>query len=83
MADYRSARGRDEAAAAKNRDKRMAELTHRYEQELLNPEEALKLGSVSSIVMPGYSRKVVGEFLQFLMRHHQPSPMSGVQREFE
>ena len=81
MADYHKARGRDEAAAATERDRRMAGLTRRYEQELLNPEEALKLGSVSRIVMPGYSRKVVGEYLNFLMRHYTPSPMSGVKRE--
>ena len=29
----------------------MSDLTARYEQKLLNPEEALRLGSVSRIVM--------------------------------
>ena len=48
-------------------------LTLRYERELLNPEEALRLGSVSSIVMPGYSRKVLGNALCYLLRHYQPS----------
>ena len=47
----------------------------------MNPEEALKLGSVSRIVLPGYSRKVLGETLLFLMRHYTPSAMGGVQRE--
>ncbi|MBS1255847.1 MAG: Propionyl-CoA carboxylase beta chain [Deltaproteobacteria bacterium] len=73
--------GMDEHEAAIVRDKAMAKLTERYEQELLNPEEALRLGSVSSIVMPGYSRKVLGNTLLYLLRHYQPSPMLGTQRE--
>ena len=81
MAAYRRNNGGNATAAAAERDRRMAELTRRYEQELLNPEEALKLGSVSRLVLPGYSRKVVGEHLLFLLRHYTPSPMSGVQRE--
>ncbi|MCZ6646115.1 MAG: acetyl-CoA carboxylase carboxyltransferase subunit [SAR324 cluster bacterium] len=81
MTTYQQARGKDEAAAAKERDRGMAELTQRYEQELLNPEEALKLGSVSRIVLPGHSRKVVGGHLTFLMRHYTPTAMTGVQRE--
>ncbi|MBI3993098.1 MAG: acetyl-CoA carboxylase carboxyltransferase subunit [Candidatus Lambdaproteobacteria bacterium] len=81
MATYQRERKQDEAGAAQARDRKMAELTRRYEQELMNPEEALKLGSVSRIVMPGYSRQVVGEFLQFAMRHYTPSAMGGVQRE--
>jgi len=80
MADYRAARGADEAAAIE-RDRGMVELTRRYERELMNPEEALKLGSVSRLILPGYSRKVVGETLQFLMRHYVPAPMGGLQRE--
>jgi hypothetical protein len=59
----------------------MAELTHRYERELMNPEEALKLGSVSRLVMPGHSRKVLGEFLEFKMRHYTPAPLTGPWRE--
>jgi acetyl-CoA carboxylase carboxyltransferase component len=81
LAEYRRDRQSDEAAAARERDRRMAGLTQRYESELMNPEEALKLGSVSRIVMPGYSRKVLGEFLQLKMRHYTPSAMAGVQRE--
>jgi len=81
LADYHRDRTGDEDGAARERDRRMAELTHRYERELMNPEEALKLGSVSQIVLPGYSRKVLGEFLEFKMRHYTPSPMGGVQRE--
>ena len=84
MAEYQSRRGEGGEAskdAVRERDRRMAELTRRYEQELMNPEEALKLGSVSRIVPPGQSRKVLGEFLEFKMRHYTPTPMSGPQRE--
>jgi len=81
VANYRRDREGDETVAARERDRRMAELTQRYERELMNPEEALKLGSVSRIVMPGYSRKVLGEFLHFKMRHYTPGAMGGVQRE--
>ena len=73
--------GMDEHEAAVVRDKAMSNLTARYEQELLNPEEALRLGSVSKIVMPGFSRKVLGNTLLYLLRHYQPSPMVGTQRE--
>ena len=52
-------------------------------RELMNPKEALSLGSVSRIVMPGTSRRVLAENLNFLMRTYTPSPMSGPQREFE
>jgi acetyl-CoA carboxylase carboxyltransferase component len=81
MAAYRREVKDDEHGAAAERDRKMAALTHRYEQELLNPEEALKLGSVSRLVLPGYSRKVVGEHLLFLLRHYDPSAMASVQRE--
>ena len=73
--------GVEEHEAAIVRDKAMAKLTLRYERELLNPEEALRLGSVSSIVMPGHSRKVLGNALCYLLRHYQPSAMGGPQRE--
>jgi acetyl-CoA carboxylase carboxyltransferase component len=81
QADYRKHRETDDKAAGAERDRKLAELTRRYEQELMNPEEALKLGSVSRLILPGFSRKVVGEYLMFLLRHYQPSPMPGVQRE--
>ncbi|MCM2359131.1 MAG: acetyl-CoA carboxylase carboxyltransferase subunit [Geobacteraceae bacterium] len=59
-----------------------AELNLRYEKELMNPKEGLSLGSISSIVMPTDLRKVLGENLNFFLRHYKPSPMGGVQREF-
>ncbi len=73
--------GIEEHEAAVVRDAAMAKLTARYEKELLNPEEALRLGSVSRIVMPGHSRKVLGNTLCYLLRHYQPSAMAGPQRE--
>jgi len=73
--------GKNEKEAAILRDQSMNKLTSRYEREFLNPEEALKLGSVSRIVMPGYSRKVLGNTLCYLLRHYKPSAMVGMQRE--
>jgi acetyl-CoA carboxylase carboxyltransferase component len=59
-----------------------AALNRRYERELMNPKEGLALGSISSLVMPTDLRKALGENLAFLMRHYQPSAMTGPQREF-
>ncbi|MBF0280290.1 MAG: acetyl-CoA carboxylase carboxyltransferase subunit [SAR324 cluster bacterium] len=73
--------GKTEKEASAIRDASMADLTKRYERELLNPEEALRLGSVTSLVFPGYSRKVLGNTLQYLLRHYTPCPMPGPQRE--
>ena len=75
--------GGSEQDASKVRDAVMAELGNRYEEELMNPKEALALGSVSKLVMPGNSRKVLAENLDFLMRTYTPRAMGGVQREFE
>ncbi len=57
-------------------------LAQKYEEQLMNPNEALSLGSISQIVMPSDMRKVLSEQLDFHMRHYKPEPMSGVQREF-
>lgn len=59
-----------------------AELAARYEREIMNPEEALSLGSISQIVMPADLRNVLTEHLAFCLRHYEPAPMQGVQREF-
>lgn len=59
-----------------------AELAKRYERELMNPNEALSLGSISQIVMPSDLRKVLAENMEFHLRHYSPQPLSGVQREF-
>lgn len=59
-----------------------AEFSQRYEKELMNPREALSLGSISQIVMPREIRSVLGKKIEFLLRHYQPGPMQSVQREF-
>lgn len=59
-----------------------ADLAKRYEQEIMNPEEALSLGSISQIAMPDELRHVLTEHLAFCLRHYQPGPLQSVQREF-
>lgn len=82
---YNEARAKGASAeeAAKERDAALAKLSQKYERELMNPKEALSLGSVSSIVMPGTSRRTLAKNLSYLMSHYTPSAMGGVQREFE
>jgi acetyl-CoA carboxylase carboxyltransferase component len=81
--NYKKGASDDEASAARARDAALAELSDRYERDLMNPKEALSLGSVSRVVMPGTSRRVLSENLEFLMRTYDAAPMSGPQREFE
>ncbi|NNC55410.1 MAG: acetyl-CoA carboxylase carboxyltransferase subunit, partial [Pseudomonadales bacterium] len=57
-------------------------LTQRYEAEIMNPKEALSLGSVSQIAMPSELRRVLGKQLQFYLDTYRPSPLASVQREF-
>jgi acetyl-CoA carboxylase carboxyltransferase component len=57
-------------------------LAARYEKELMNPNEALSLGSISQIVMPSDLRKVLGENMAFHLEHYQAEPLNAVQREF-
>jgi acetyl-CoA carboxylase carboxyltransferase component len=86
----RTAAGMDAGEARNEAEKETAEwlkardieLNQRYEKELMNPKEALSLGSISSLVMPTDLRKVLGENLNFLLRHYQPCAMQSVQREF-
>jgi acetyl-CoA carboxylase carboxyltransferase component len=86
----RTAAGMEGGAAKKDAEKEAgdwlkgqeAALNQRYEKELMNPKEGLSLGSISSIVMPTDLRKVLGENMQFLLRHYKPSAMGGPQREF-
>jgi len=59
-----------------------AELATRYERELMNPNEALSLGSISQIVMPSDLRQVLTENLDFYLRHYQAEALQSVQREF-
>jgi acetyl-CoA carboxylase carboxyltransferase component len=57
-------------------------LAQRYERELMNPNEALSLGSISSIVMPSELRKEIAMNLELHLRCYEPSALSGIQREF-
>jgi acetyl-CoA carboxylase carboxyltransferase component len=57
-------------------------LAKRYEEELMNPREALSLGSVSQIVMPSDLRQVLAAHMSFHVRHYEPTPLNAVQREF-
>ncbi len=57
-------------------------VSQRYERELMNPREALSLGSISEIVMPGDLRSVLARNLDGLLRAYVPGPMTGPQREF-
>jgi acetyl-CoA carboxylase carboxyltransferase component len=59
-----------------------AALKDRYEAELMNPNEALSLGSISQIVMPSDLREVLCKNMDFHLRHYTPEPFSGPQREF-
>lgn len=59
-----------------------AEFNQRYERELMNPREALSLGSISEIVMPTDLRAVLGRNLDFLLRTYAPGPWQSIQREF-
>jgi acetyl-CoA carboxylase carboxyltransferase component len=89
-AEERVLAGMDGASAKKDAEKEAAEwlkvqegaLNLRYEKELMNPKEGLALGSISAIVMPTDLRKVLGENMNFLLRHYKPGPMGGPQREF-
>ena len=81
--DRAVASGTPPREAAKERDQRLAAVSQRYERELMNPKEALSLGSVSRIVMPGESRRVLAENLTYWMSRYRPCPMTDVQREFE
>jgi acetyl-CoA carboxylase carboxyltransferase component len=86
----RTAAGEEPVAAKKDAEKEATEwlkaeeaaLNRRYEKELMNPKEGLALGSISNLVMPTDLRKVLGQSIQFFLRHYKPSPMSGPQREF-
>jgi acetyl-CoA carboxylase carboxyltransferase component len=59
-----------------------AELSLRYERELMNPREALSLGSISRLVQPYELRRALGDQIAFLLRHYTPSPLTSIQREF-
>lgn len=76
------ARAAAESSVQQWQKEQEAVLVARYEQELMNPNEALSLGSISQIVMPSDLRKVLTENMAFHLKHYTPEPMQGVQREF-
>ena len=88
--DARVAAGASKESAKADAEKEVAEwlkredlaLNARYEKELMNPREALSLGSISEIVMPSELRASLGKNLAFFLRHYTPGPMQAVQREF-
>lgn len=57
-------------------------LKDRYEEELMNPNEGLSLGSISQIVMPSDLREVLCKQMDFHLGHYTPEPFNGPQREF-
>ena len=78
--DQARAQAREEVRAWMKAEE--AKLGERYERELMNPREALSLGSISQIVMPWQLRQVLAENLDFHMRSYQASAFQSVQREF-
>jgi acetyl-CoA carboxylase carboxyltransferase component len=76
------ARGEAQRTAQEWLKAQEAEVNLRYERELMNPREALSLGSISEIVMPEDLREVLGGNLRSLLRAYVPGPMGGPQREF-
>lgn len=70
----------EEALASMN--KIFEQLNQKYEKNLMNPREALSLGSISQVVMPVDTRRVLIKNLDYLMRHYKPVPLSETQREF-
>ena len=83
QADHLEAAKVGDPDAQKNLDAGRAELVADYEETLMNPKEALALGSVSRLVTPGESRRVLASEMDFLMRTYEPKPMVDVQREHE
>lgn len=71
-----------EAEAAAWLKEQEAVFNARYEKELMNPKEALSLGSISEIVMPTDVRAALAKNLNFYLSHYTPEPFGGVQREF-
>jgi acetyl-CoA carboxylase carboxyltransferase component len=69
----------DIAAWVKEQD---AAFGAQYERELMNPKEALSLGSISEIVMPTDVRAALSKSLNFYLSHYSPEPLQAVQREF-
>jgi acetyl-CoA carboxylase carboxyltransferase component len=59
-----------------------AKLVKKYEDLLMNPNEALSLGSISQIAMPRDLRQILCKNMDFHLKHYKPEPFTSVQREF-
>ena len=79
-AKNRAAKGDAEAANWLKEQETL--LIQRYEAEIMNPREALSLGSISQIVMPQDLRHTLGENFIRYIKAYQPKPMTAIQREF-
>ncbi len=79
-AKNRAAKGDTEAANWLKEQETL--LIQRYEAEIMNPREALSLGSISQIVMPQDLRHTLGENFIRYIKAYQPKPMTAIQREF-
>jgi len=93
MHERAKARLRDALSAGASQDRAEADVATwvkeqeaafnaRYERELMNPKEALSLGSISEIVMPTDVRAALAKNLNFYLSHYSPGPLQAVQREF-
>ena len=59
-----------------------AELSQRYEAEIMNAREAASLGSISEMTMPSDLRNTLTTNIDFYMQHYEPQPLNAIQREF-
>lgn len=80
--DEETARAEADREAADWLKAQEAEYNRRYERELMNPREALSLGSISEIVMPADLRSTLVRNLEFMLRRYEPGPWQTIQREF-
>lgn len=80
--DAEQAQAQAEVEIAQWQKQEEAVLAQKYEERLMNANEALSLGSISQIVMPSDLRQVLADQMDFHMRHYKAEPMAGVQREF-
>ena len=80
--DQAEARREAERAVARWFADEDAKLVARYERDIMNPREALSLGSISQMVLPRDLRRLLADTVDLCMRHYEPSAMGGPQREF-
>lgn len=59
-----------------------AKLNQEYEQEFMNPDRALALGSISEVVQPNELRRIYTENITSYMQSYVPQPLTETQREF-